>query len=302
MAASFFGPIDLLKWIAKLLKNRKAVPFVYNFYVLKNEISQEYLRKWLKANTKKWVYQQNKNFKSNDIYWIGRFSLKEKARINTVKTSFNKTSALIESCSREDLKAAFYTLDAANKIGGPWKDSDVTSKLHSAQYGGEMKWNPWQSSILSKIEAKSITGLINIVVSNNKSTEISFLSRYCSHYEIANRIVPSPDIDDLVEEVSNLPYSRVYIFNSYTESSKDELLQFFNSLNNIKNGKAYNDPDSNILSLYKDPEVWVFMDSLQTINLSSLPPNFIIYTINDSLELERLTSHLKPIKTPKPII
>ena len=85
------------------------------------------LVKWLTANSKKWVFQQERGEEDGRIHFQGRMSMKKRKRISELSQladELNKIKHVHFSVEADEKGSEFYAMKDDTKVEGPWSDKD----------------------------------------------------------------------------------------------------------------------------------------------------------------------------------
>lgn len=241
---------------------------------------------------KKWCFQKERGEKTGYEHFQGRVSLKVKARVTAARKLFPKCNVTVtSSCNRDN---NFYVTKEDTRIDGPW--SDETTRVASfvpVQVRG-LTLYPWQQSIIDTKDVydfRTIDVLIDPKGNNGKST----LTIYAEVFGHAESVHFMEKHKDIMRAVCNCADTSLYLFDIPRGVADCQLGEFFSALEDVKNGKIYDDRYKYRKRFINSPRIWVFMNREPPLSMLSRD-RWRFWTINDETNelVPRSAEHSAP--------
>lgn len=203
---------------------------------------------------KRWDFQQEECPTTGKLHLQGRFKLKVKERMTGVRKKFNGWH--ISVTSEENVNNVYYVTKEDTRVAGPWSSTD-TAKYIPRQIREIERLKPWQQRIVDDA-GNWDTRTINVILDRAGNTGKSTLCAYAGVHGIGRKIPYCNDFRDIMRMVMDTPASRLYLIDMPRALRKDQLLQFYAGIEELKNGYAFDDRYRFRERWIDCPNIWVF--------------------------------------------
>lgn len=259
--------------------------FVYDFTLGCNFATTDDVKNVLRDMCKKWCFQLERA-NSGYNHYQGRFSLKHKMRLTTLKNKLPWPEIHLSPTSNENSDNDFYCTKEDTRVDGPWKDTDVVIYI-PRQVREISTWYPWQISVCEKLstwDTRSIHCIIDTAGNKGKSTLVSALgsSRKACQIPFCN------DFKDIMRMVMDRPKVGAYLIDMPRAVTKDKLYQLYGAIEIVKGGYAYDDRYVFKEEYFDCPNIFVFTNKCPDMQLLS-PDRWKLWMINNNMELVEFT-------------
>lgn len=261
--------------------------FFWDFTVKAEGKSPEDIIIRLKEIAKKWVFQKEMGA-GGYIHYQGRMSLKEKCR--NVFWEDGKCSPT----STEGSKTFSYVMKEDTRIEGPWSNKYVRflqKKVRAALESGLYKWQTYVKEEGPKYQDRILNVIIDTDGNTGKSTLVSLLC-----YENIARKIPMMSGmtgKDIMQLVMGMPKAKMYLTDFPRATNKKRLTEYFEALEMIKDGYAFDTRYEFEEEWFEVPSMWVFMNEEPDLSLLSRD-RWRFWTINEDKELVRYKVRWEP--------
>lgn len=246
---------------------RSSAPcYVFDIVQKAEGVTVDAYREKLKAWCKSWVFQLEKG-DTGYLHYQGRVSLIKKRRAPEIASMFNdelyKTKFLPTSNNARD-KEAFYCVKADTRVEGPWKDTDlppITFTRQMLEFQSYTKY-PWQLDVerfCTEWDKRSINWIYDAEGCKGKSDLVEWLDTN----RIANVVPPMRSAEDIMQFCMSQPPARAYLIDMPRAMKKDNLVEFYAGIEQLKNGFLYD-------KRYKGQKKWI--DRPAVIVFANVPP------------------------------
>lgn len=250
----------------------------------------------LETYCKKFVFQLEEGTTNKYKHYQGRFSLKDKKRLNQIVKLeiLPKETHYSITCSKT--KGFEYVMKDKTRIDGPWKDSDKP-KYIPRQYRGKMSsLRPFQKYILDNAY-KFDDRTINLVICKKGNVGKSVVSALAELYKRGIDLPVVNDAEKLVQSCCNICMAKNIhnpspIFVDLPRAFNQEKMNgIFTAIEQIKKGKLYD-----MRHHYKEwwidsPQIWVFTNTEQNLEYLSID-RWKIWKINRRFELTKVKTNI----------
>lgn len=254
---------------------------VYDFRANFDYYDVDKLKVWLRANTKKWVFQLEQG-DSGYKHWQGRFSLIKKREKHNVLKLFADIKApnYLEPTTNEEAKKGsfFYVLKEDTRILGPFKDTDP-SEQPTADYIPthlrNLTLRDWQQMIIDSKKKRNIRK-VNYVFDPVGNHGKSYVASVAELYHGGIDMPPINDFEKLIATLCNICMDQnirdpgLIFIDMPRAQRKDQLYGMYSAIEQIKKGKLYDMRHHYKCWWIEIPEVWVFANVLPDMQALSL--------------------------------
>lgn len=240
----------------------------YDFTLRSSDAKHDDIIGWLTKETKKWCFQKEKG-ESGYEHFQGRFSLKVKTRLDTLKKSIPWQSIHLSPTSKDNSKNMFYVMKADTRIEGPWSSETHEEPPYIPRQVREIQnWRPWQQAIcmLAKVwDTRGIHCIVDGPGNKGKSVLVSALgaARQACNIPFCN------DYKDILRMVMDRPKRGIYLIDMPKAINKEKLFQLFSAIETVKSGYAYDDRYSFKEEYFDSPNIFVFTNKLPDTSMLS---------------------------------
>lgn len=247
---------------------------MYDLTIPCDRYSLEQVKQWMRANCKRWVFQQEIGDTTSYNHYQCRFSLLSKKRLSGMKTKISKElpgSNVTPTSNPTHLTGnEFYVTKEDTRVDGPWDDkNDINPLSIPTRFRDTPIWRPWQLTVLELISLPPNDRSVNLIVDSAGNNGKSFLTLWLMSRQQAARIPPQKDARDIMRMVMNMPTRSTYFIDLPRAISHRDHNSIFAAIEEIKNGYAYDDRYRFQEKLFDPPHVWVFTNTLPDISLLS---------------------------------
>lgn len=256
-------------------------------FTLKAETSNiNQLKTWLKEYCKKWCFQKERGEQTGYEHYQGRFSLKIKDRLETIKNKCPFKDIHLSITSNENRKNNFYVIKDDTRIEGPWKDDDPTESIRyiPRQIREITTFRPWQMDIYNLLKTWDPRS-IHIIIDTRGNNGKTILKTYCGVHNVAKTIPFCNDYKDIMRMVMDMPKVGAYIIDMPRAIKKEKLYQLFAGIETIKDGYAYDDRYTFKDEYFDCPGILVFTNNCPDLTLLS-QDRWKLWKISEDFKLE----------------
>ena len=295
---------------------------VYDLTIKSEGLDKSDVITWFNEIAKKWCFQLEKGESTGYIHYQCRISLKVKVRLHTFLEKIPDNMKVRASITSSNAKAVdFYVMKDETRIEGPWKDTDpkptsellnnlprwvakvINPDLPKWEGWGEeanktldkINFFPWQKSVIdhSRIEPdnRTINVIVDLLGDRGKSWFVTLM--VCLNLVID--IAFSNEIKDIARMIMNQPKKHCYFVDLPKATDKNHIHNFMASIEQLKNGRAYDDRYRFQSAVFDAPHVWIFTNTVPPTELLTRN-RWKIWGINHQLELvpwELLHHHIE---------
>lgn len=263
---------------------------VWDFTLSALEVNSDDLKKWLNTACKKWTFQKELS-ESGYEHYQGRFSLKIKERLTTLKKAIGFKSIHLSQTSNENRDNMFYVIKDETRIEGPWSDNDKELYIPRQYRGLIDNLRPFQQIIWNSydiFDTRHINIIIDTIGNLGKSAIVSLIELY-------GRGIDLPCVNDqkqLIEACCDILMAReirtpgIITFDLPRAMDQKALRGVYSALEQIKKGKVVD-----LRYRYKEwwfdsPQIWVFTNTLPKLKYLSMD-RWILWEITNDFNLVR---------------
>jgi len=255
----------------------------------------EWYIKQFNVLAKKWVFQQEEGGEDGYPHLQCRISLHKKKRGSELKKLLQSiggpfAGAHYSATSTNGVEEGdFYCMKLDTRVAGPWtnKDEDIQDLVNPPYIPRQVRETPnlykWQKDVIASKEVwctRSINCLINRGGGIGKSTLIA----HCRAYKHARVLPPVNDNKDLLRMVCDMPTNKMYMFDMPRAMKKEKLFQFFQAIETLKDGYAYDDRYEFREKAFDCPQIWIFTNQKPDVSLLT-EDRWKFWDVNDKAEL-----------------
>lgn len=264
----------------------------FDFRISKKDTTAEHIKTALRNISKHWVFQEEKGEKTGYEHYQGRFSLKIKARKDSLLgkcKTLNFVPNYLEKTSKENSKNDFYVTKDDTRVSGPWKDTDKEVFIPKKYENAFNNMFPYQKNIYDSKDTYD-DRTINMIYDNQGNIGKSTIGMICELYGKGEFLPPLTDAKELVQTLCDICMAKEerspspIIIDLPRAMQKDKMFGLFSAIEQIKNGKLYDIRYKYKSWMINPPQIWVFSNKLPDENLLS-NDRWKIWTINDKKEL-----------------
>lgn len=240
------------------------------------------IKNTLKKMCKKWVFQLERG-KLGTPHLQGRVSLKVKVR---APSFFEQVHWSITS---EKAPSFDYAEKDDTRIAGPWKWDDV--KIYIPRQIREIgKLWPWQQQV---IDSRLLwnTRSINFIVDTVGNKGKSIVATYAMAHRLGWVLPFANDFRDIMRMALAAPPEcrSMFIIDLPRALKKDTLYQFMAGIEDLKNGRIWDDRYKFRLELIDSPQIWIFVNKTPDTFIDKgylSNDRFVWWEINDAKILQ----------------
>lgn len=258
--------------------------FVYDFTLGDEFADFESLKEWLKEHCKKWTFQLECGEETGWVHWQGRFSLKAKTRLATLKDRMPWPEVHLSPTSKCNQGNMFYVSKEDTRLDGPWMDTD--KEIFIPDHLVINEFYPWEISIMEIMAEKPGRFVHAIICETGNKGKSTFVGNMCCRY-LAQSIPFCNDYRDIMRMVMGLDKLGTYFIDMPRAIGKEKIRQFFAGVESIKDGYAYDDRYSFRQERFQQPHVFVFTNTWPDLTLLSAD-RWRFWSINEQLELTKV--------------
>lgn len=233
---------------------------VWDFTLGEEYAERLHLVKSLNKHCKKWAFQLEEGKEQAFQHYQGRFSLKIKTRLGSLKKLFNIPQMHYSITSNANKKNNFYVLKEDTKIAGPWTSEDevlyVPRQIREIQ-----NLYPWQEKVI-KLSKLWDTRSIHWVFDKDGNHGKTVLKGWMRAYKLGRALPFCNNYKDLLRMVCDMPTSSCYLIDLPRAINKDALYQMYAGIESIKDGYAFDDRYKFREKYFDCPSVFVFSNTL----------------------------------------
>lgn len=235
---------------------------VYDFTLGKDFVELENLKKWLNANCKKWSFQLEKG-ESGYEHYQGRFSLKTKLRLSTLKKRIEVPQIHLSPTSEDNCDNMFYVTKTETRISGPWSDKDIEIYIPRQYRGLVDNLHPFQKTIWDSydiFDTRNINIIIDTIGNIGKSVIASLLELYGRGHDLpcvndGKELIQSA-CDWMMDNQIRVP--GVFTMDLPRAMKQKQLRGIYTALEQIKKGKVVDMRYHYRQWWFDSPQIWVF--------------------------------------------
>lgn len=227
-------------------------------FTLGVEDNFEDLKEALKANCKKWCFQEELS-ESGFRHYQGRFSLKIKNRLMGVKRLF-EDGMHFSITSNENRDNMFYVMKEDTRIAGPWRDEDI--EIPSDYHG--MVLREWQKQVIETFKVRDMDKINLLYDPQMAGLGKSVLYGYCVVNELAQIIPPLGNAKDISQFVISFGAKPVYLID--IPRASPHLAEMYAGVETVKSGIIYETRYKGKCMVMNRPVIWVFTNTLPNVN------------------------------------
>ena len=262
--------------------------FVYDFTLGDSFADVEDVKSWLREHCKKWCFQHEVSEETGYPHYQGRFSLKTKLRLTTLKNKMPWKEIHLSPTSRENADNDFYVSKEESRIDGPWKDTDrvIYIPKHFRVVGAN-GFLPFQQSIIDIMNTepgRSVHCIIDNKTNQGKSTFVGFLccqdlatkiTGFNEYRDIMRMVMDTREVKKVNTYFVDMPKATVGI---------SKMRQLFMGIETVKDGHCYDDRNRYREEWFDQPHVFVFTNDWPDISHLA-KDRWKFWCINDNKEL-----------------
>jgi len=255
---------------------------VWDFTLPEADKTQEELRTILENIAKKWAFQKESG-ESGYVHWQGRFSLKVKQRLPTVKRLFETDKIHLSPTSAANSGNVFYVTKPDTRIEGPWTDADEAPAYIPWQIAEVEALYPWQQAI---VESRNVRDkrTINILYDPIGNIGKTMIKTYVGCHKLGRTVPFRNDYRDIMRMVMDTTAVSLYIIDVPRAIKKEKLGEFFSGIESLKDGYAYDDRYKFKERFFDSPTIWIFMNKIPDREYLS-GDRWKIWTVNSDKNL-----------------
>lgn len=219
----------------------------------------------LKEIAKKWTFQLERGVKSKRLHFQGRLSLKVKKYYGWWEDDWEWKQTNWSVTSNPNRKNDFYACKKETREAGPWRDDDDIKFIQDEIARANASLFPWQKDIIDKIkipEERIVNVLCSAKGNQGRSTFVALLDQY--------RLAMEVDIDskstpkDMMRQIMNYKKASTYVFDLPRSYPINEPT-FWEAVEKIKKGKAWDDRYQHKKEWFPIPNVWIFTNDFPEV-------------------------------------
>lgn len=284
-------PIKITKKISEEPAKRESPIFVWDFTCPKEGHTIDSMREALVDNCKLWAFQVEKGEETGYIHFQGRFSLKNKARLNSLVKTFSEFKGIHFSptsnnvAGKKSKDTTFnYVVKVDTRIEGPWTDRDCMDEVPE-DLKVQLDFYPFQQSLwdmAGEFDGRALDNIIDPIGAQGKT----YIIRWMDHMGRALELPFSETYRDIGRAAYCLPTAKAYLFDLPRAIPKNKLNFFYAGLETLKNGKAWDDRHKHRCKKFTPPRVFVFTNTVPNPQYMSLD-RWRFWIITKDRRLER---------------
>lgn len=253
--------------------------YVYDFTTF-NIIPHGELKKKLQLKCKKWCFQLERAPTTGREHYQGRFSLKEKLRINRLQAHLELEGAHFSVTSNHNKGNDFYVTKEDTRVAGPWADTDpfIPRELNHVQ-----QLYPWQQAVVDSASVYDERH-INIIIDKTGNIGKTILIKYMVAHKHGEDVPMVPNAVELMQIVYGMETQKCYLFDMPRAQPKGGFREMFMAIETIKNGQAYDKRYSFKRKRFDNPVIWVFSNTRPKASYLSAD-RWILWQVNNDAEL-----------------
>lgn len=255
---------------------------VWDFTAFQYDISET--RSLLKANCKKWSFQEEMGSLNGTKHLQGRISLKTKQRLQGVVKMF-PAGWHWSVTSNENRDNAFYVTKEETRVAGPWADTDEEIYIPRQIRGIELY--PWQSQVIKDSETFN-SRTVNVIIDTKGNIGKSTLKTYIGANRIGRAIPFVNDFKDIMRIIMDTSKMKLYVIDMPRALRKTELNNFWAGIEELKNGYAWDDRYKFREQYFDSPAVWILTNEIPDTSLLSRDRWRFHRIKKSTMELKRL--------------
>jgi len=244
-------------------------------------VDPECLKRIFKIHCKKWTFQLEKGNETGYMHYQCRVSLKNKLRPDRARTMW---SGYLPGCHITPTAGCnsnnvFYVSKEETRVQGPWSDNSEPAFIPVQYSNNNMKWLPWQQSVLDLLSAAPHFRNVNVIVDPIGTQGKSTFACWHACRGLAEYIPPLKDFKDICRIVCDVPMNRVYFVDMPRGLRQNDLNGLFAAIENMKVGMVFDDRNNYKRKWIHAPHIWVFMNECP--NVFSMTLNrWVFWTID----------------------
>lgn len=266
---------------------------VWDFTAQEGQYDIDDCKVLLRKHCKSWTFQEEMNSKGK-LHLQGRFSLKLKSRLQPLIYLMDNNWHY-STTSDENRDNTFYVMKEDTRVQGPWSDKDKVLYIPRQIRGVELY--PWQKQVVASKDLFD-TRIINIIVDKKGNIGKTTLRTHIGAYELGRALPYLNDYKDLMRMVMDTPKKSLYIIDIPRAMKRENAHAFWSSIEEIKNGYAWDDRYHFKEEYFDSPQIWVFTNSFPELSFLSRD-RWRFWRISSKMELKRVKV---PKEADKPVI
>jgi len=212
------------------------------------------------ALARAFAFQKEIGELTHRVHFQGRFTLKEKMRMQTLINKLKGT--VLEGChlsptSRANMGNMFYVMKEGSRVDGPWTDKDL-AQVVPMRFRDFSPWR-WQAKLI-EIARENDDRTVHVVYDAHGNIGKSTLCGYMATHGMARMIPPMKDHKDIMRMAMCAGEARCYLVDLPRAMDKERLISMWTAIESLKNGHVYDDR-------YEYKEKWFIH-----------PPTVIVFT------------------------
>lgn len=261
---------------------------VWDFTLGEDFANFDDIKAWLNNETKKWCFQLEEGI-GGYRHYQGRFSLKVKERLTTLKKRMNIEKIHLSQTSNENRDNMFYVMKEDTRIEGPWSNKDKELYIPRQYRGLINSLYPYQQQIWDSYEdfdKRHINVVVDTIGNIGKSVIASLIELYGRGFDLPcvndGKELIQATCDILMGTENHAP--GIFTMDLPRAMKQKQLRGIYTALEQIKKGKV-----SDLRYHYKQwwfdsPQIWVFTNCIPKLKYMSLD-RWIIWCVNEDFEL-----------------
>lgn len=219
---------------------------------------------------KKWCFQVEKTPKTGRLHFQGRLSLKVKKYPGWWSEMWEWNTTHWSPTSKANWRNDFYVTKEETRVLGPFRDDDEKPFIQAEIAKAMLNPYPWQASIIEKIKTRE-ERIVNVLCSpegnQGRSTFVGMLDQHglAMEVDLDSRSTPK----DLMRQIMTFKKKETYIFDLPRSYPINEPT-FWEAIEKIKKGKAWDDRYRNQKEWFPIPNVWIFSNEFPDIKHLSI--------------------------------
>lgn len=261
---------------------------VWDFTLGEDFANFEDIKTWLKHETKKWCFQLEEG-KGGYRHYQGRFSLKVKERLTTLKKRMNIEQIHLSQTSNENRDNMFYVMKNETRIEGPWSNKDTEIYI-PRQYRGLLEnLHPFQRQIWDSyddFDTRHINIIVDTIGNIGKSAIASLLELHGRGYDLPcvndGKELIQAACDMMMGTENRVP--GVFTMDLPRAMKQKQLRGIYTALEQIKKGKVTDLRYHYRQWWFDSPQIWVFTNCVPKLKYLSMD-RWVIWSVDRNLTL-----------------
>lgn len=244
----------------------KSALATWDITIPKGVLTPELLKDDLSRVARQWAFQLERGEETGYEHWQCRVALKERTRSPWKVTAFPGQHYTPTSTAGVGSKFS-YVMKTETRVLGPWTDKDEEVFL-TDEVAEMTTLRPWQQKIVDSgknPDARTVHILLDPVGGQGKSS----LAAYIEYHQLGIAIEVMDSLKDMMRQVMDQPKRKLYVIDMPRALDKRRLGTFYSSIEQIKNGVAYDDRYKFKKERFARPAVWVFTNMMPDTSMLS---------------------------------